>query len=193
MNAMEEDDFQLLGQWCGGDKGAGQRLLARHFDSLSRFFESKCPRDADDLVQRTLLACVAAKNSLRREASFRTWLFTVARNTLYAHLRSAGTLGAQVDFSISSIAELVTTPGTRLARSAEHRRVVEALRALSVEQQTLLELHYWEGLDVAALSEVFALEPGTTRVRLHRARQRLREVLELGGEADAVAMGRARA
>jgi RNA polymerase sigma factor (sigma-70 family) len=93
---------------------------------------------------------------------------------------------------VSSIAELVTTAGTRLARSEEHRRVVEALRALPVEQQTLLELHYWEELDVAALSEVFSLEPGTTRVRLHRARQRLRELLELQGEADAEAMGRAR-
>lgn len=190
---MVADDFALLDAWCAGNKPAGQALLARHFDSLERFFRSKCPRDADDLVQRTMLACVAAKGTLRREAGFRTWLFTVARNELFAHLRGGRRGGTAVDLSMSSIAELVTTPTTRLIRHAEQRRVLEALQQLPVEQQTLVELHYWEDLDVASLSEIFGLEPGTTRVRLFRARQKLREILDLSDDAADVAVVRARA
>lgn len=180
---MEPDDFALLEQWCAGDKSSGERLLERHFDTVSRFFRTKCARDADDLVQRTFAACVAGRNTLRREASFRTWLFTVARHELAQYLRSLTRGGTQVDLSLSSIEDLVTTPTTRIARKVDQQRVLEALRRLPVEQQTLLELHYWEGLDVAALSEIFELEPGTTRVRLHRARARLRELLDSKPEA----------
>jgi len=66
----------------------------------------------------------------------------------------------------------LTTPASRMTRNVERTRVVEALRRLPVEQQTLLELYYWQELDIDAISEVFELEPGTTRVRLHRAAAR---------------------
>ncbi|MFZ5442392.1 MAG: RNA polymerase sigma factor [Myxococcota bacterium] len=189
---MEPDDFQLLDAWCGGDRLAGQRLLERHFDTLTRFFQSKCEAEADDLVQRTMLACVAARGTLRRESTFRTWLFTVARNELFQHLRAGRRGGERVDLALSSIEELVTTPTTRLARVAEQRRVHEALRRLPVEQQTLMELHYWEGLEAPELAEVFDLEPGTVRVRLHRAREKLRELLELPAEASEQAVRNAK-
>ena len=182
---MEPTDFDLLDRWRAGDKPAGQELLARHFDSLCGFFASKTDRDADDLVQKTLLACVAAKHQFRKDASFRTYLFTVARHELYHWLRARRRDGERLDFSVTSVAQIITTPATRMIKDAEKRRVVEALQQLPVEQQMLLELHYWHELDVAALSEVLELEPGNTRVRLHRARKKLREILELPGEDEA--------
>jgi RNA polymerase sigma-70 factor (ECF subfamily) len=177
-----DSDFDLLDRWCAGDNAAGQALLARHFDTLCGFFESKCGQDADDLVQRTMLACVASKDKFRKHASFRTFMFTVARHELFHFLRAKRRDGERLDFSITSIAEILTTPTSRMIKDAEKLRVIEALRRLPVEQQTLLELHYWQELDIDALSEVFELEPGTTRVRLHRARKKLRELLELGDD-----------
>jgi RNA polymerase sigma-70 factor (ECF subfamily) len=180
-----ERDFDLLDQWRGGDNAAGQALLARHFDTLCGFFESKCGQDADDLVQRTMLACVASKDRFRKHASFRTFLFAIARHELYHHLQARRRDGQRLDFTVTSIAEILTTPGSRMVKDADKVRVVEALRRLSVEQQTLLELHYWQELDIEALSEVLEIEPGATRVRLHRARKKLRELLELEGDDDA--------
>ena len=55
--------------------------------------------------------------------------------------------------------------------------VATALRTLPVEQQTLLELHYWDGLDAAALAEVFESNAAAIRNRLHRAREKLREAM----------------
>ena len=173
-----ESDFDLLDRWRDGDKTAGQALFARHFDTLCGFFESKLDRDVDDLVQRTLLACVSSKDRFRKESSFRTYLFTVARHELFHYLRSRQRDGQRLDFSITSIAEILTSPASRMMKDAEKLRVVEALRRLPVEQQTLLELFYWQELDIEAISEVFELEPGTIRVRLHRARKKLRELLD---------------
>jgi len=180
-----DSDFDLLDRWRDGDNAAGQALLARHFDTLCGFFESKCGPDADDLVQRTMLACVASKDRFRKHASFRTYLFTVARHELYHYLHARRRDGQRLDFSITSIAELLTTPRSRMIKDADKLRIVEALRRLPVEQQTLLELHYWQELDIEALSEVLEIEPGATRVRLHRARKKLRELLALTDEDDA--------
>jgi RNA polymerase sigma factor (sigma-70 family) len=180
-----DDDFDLLDRWRAGDKDAGQALLARHFDTLCGFFESKCGPEADDLVQRTMLACVSSKDRFRKHASFRTYLFTIARHELYRYLSDRQRAGQRLDFSVTSIAELLTTPRSRMIRDADKLRVVEALRRLPVEQQTLLELHYWQELDIEQISEVLEIEPGNTRVRLHRARKKLRELLDLAGEDDA--------
>lgn len=176
------DDAGLLDRWRAGDATAGQALFARHFDSIYGFFETKCEAMADELTQSTFLACVRARDQFRRESSFRTYLFSIARNELYRVLRERRR-DAVVDFELSSVAELVSTPASRIARNQEHRKLVEALRRLPVESQTLLELHYWEDLDVAALAEIFDAPPPTIRTRLHRARKALREQIERHGDA----------
>ena len=175
-----DGDFDDLDRWRGGDTKAGGALFTRHFDSLCRFFATKCPDDADELVQQTLLACVRAKDQFRKQSSFRTYLFTVAKHELYHHLKKKRRDDARLDFAITSVAEIITTPGTRMAKDAERRQVIETLRTLPVEQQTLLELHYWEEMDIAALAEVFETTAGAMRVRLHRARAALRERLAPG-------------
>ncbi len=181
--APVDADDDLLDRWRGGDGEAGQALFARHFDSVYGFFASKCAGEIDELVQTTFLACVRAREQFRKESSFRTYLFTIARHELYRHLRRRRRDGERIDFSITSVAELATTPGTRLARSDEHRRLLEALRCLPVEQQTLLELHYWEDMDIAALAEIFAAPTATIRTRLHRSRRALRDRMEAGAAA----------
>jgi RNA polymerase sigma-70 factor (ECF subfamily) len=63
---------------------------------------------------------------------------------------------------------------------------VEVLRELPVEQQTLLELYYWEEMQVADLAEVFETTPNAIRIRLHRARRDLRERFEALGDRESV-------
>lgn len=176
--AMEDDDLGLLDRWCGGDEAAGSALFRRHFPSIYRFFEHKVEGDADELVQETFLACLHARDRFRRQSSFRTYLFAIARHTLYAYWRRRRVRGDAVDFDEVSIAALSTSAGTRLARGQEHARLLEALRALPAEQQLLLELHYWEDLDGEQLAEVFDIAEPTSRSRLFRARQALRTQLD---------------
>ena len=170
-----EPDLELLRRWRDGDERAGQALVGRYFHALYRFFANKCA-DADELVQSTLLAAVGARDQFRADASFRTYLFTIARHKLYRYLRALKA-DREVDFSITSVAELVTTPGTQLDRDAAQRRLAAAMRELSVEHQTLLELYYWEGVEVAELAQIFETRPATVRTWLFRARSQLREKL----------------
>jgi RNA polymerase sigma factor (sigma-70 family) len=173
---MNDPDLGLLAKWRGGDRAAGEALFQRHFNSLYRFFRNKCGDACDELVQSTLLACLDAKQEFRGDASFRTYLFGIARKKLYRYYRDHKR-DPSLDLSSVSVAALITTPGTVLARDQAHRTLLAALRELPVEQQTLLELHYWEELDTIELAAIFEVPAATIRTWLFRARARLRELL----------------
>jgi RNA polymerase sigma-70 factor (ECF subfamily) len=172
------DDSVMLARWREGEVGAGQQLVRRHLASVYGFFATKCPDLADELVQQTFLACVKTRDAFRGDASFRTYLFSIARKQLWTALGNRHRAHGRLDHQVSSIAEIITTPATRLGRDQEHRHLLDALRHLPVEQQTLLELHYWENLDAAQLAVVFETTDVTIRQRLSRARKALRALLE---------------
>jgi RNA polymerase sigma-70 factor (ECF subfamily) len=173
---VDDDDRGLLERWRAGERAAGEALFERHFASLYRFFHNKCEDDTDELVQSTLVACLSAKEQFRGESSFRTYLFSIARNKLYRYLRDRKR-GAEIDVTITSVAEVITTLRTAIARDQAHRALLDALRKLPIEQQTLLELYYWEELDTAELARIFEVPAGTIAQWLFRARGKLRELL----------------
>lgn len=172
-----QDDFELLESWRAGNSNAGSELLRRYFDSLYRFFSSKIDDEVEDLIQLTLLACVRYQKTLEGVASFRGYLFTVARNELYRHLRRRAKRDV-VDFGDTSVIALGISPTSVVARRQEQQRLVAGLRTLPVELQMLLELHYWEGLSTSELAVVFEAPQGTVKSRLRRARTLLAEALQ---------------
>jgi RNA polymerase sigma-70 factor (ECF subfamily) len=177
-----DSDLALLASWRAGNKQAGEDLFTRHFADIYRFFEHKAGDAADELAQQTFMACVAGRDNFRGQSTFRTYLFAIARNQLYSHLRRASQR-AQVDFTVTSLAEIVTSAATRLGRAQQIEQLRAALTELPAEDQLLLELHYWHELDAAALGEVFEAAPGTIRVRLLRARRSLQDRMKVLGFA----------
>jgi RNA polymerase sigma-70 factor (ECF subfamily) len=178
-----DDDLTVLQRWRDGDRGAGEELFARHFDEIYRFFEHKILNEADDLTQQTFLACLKARSQFRGSSTFRTYLYAIARNELYMRLRQIPKF-EHVDLEVSSLDELVSSPSKQLGKHQELAQVRATLRQLPVEQQVLLEFHYWHDLDAAALAELFETSPGAIRVRLLRARRALRERLGANAVAD---------
>ena len=57
----ESDDCVLLEAWRGGDRRRGEELFRRHGASVSRMFANKVPEVAEDLVQRTFIACLEGR------------------------------------------------------------------------------------------------------------------------------------
>ncbi len=170
------DDFELLEQWRAGNTTAGSRLLQRYFDNLYRFFSSKVDDEVEDLIQGTLLACVRYQKSLEGVESFRAYLFTVARNELYRHLRKRAKRDV-VDFGDTSVIALGVSPTSAVAHRQQQARLVAGLRTLPVDLQLVLELHYWEGLSTAELARVIDAPQGTVKSRLRRARALLAEAM----------------
>lgn len=174
---LDADDLDLLDAWHAGDADAGSVLFDRHFDAIHRFFSTKVPHLADDLVQHTFAACLRARPQLRGRASFRTYLFTVARNALYnAITRRRET--AELDPSASCCVDLDPSPSVVLAHRQQHRLLLEGLRRLPIDLQIALELHYFEDLTGPELAAILGVPEGTVRGRLRRGRELLRERLQ---------------
>lgn len=144
--------------------------------SLYRFFRNKLGGDIDDLIQRVFLACVESRDAFRKEASFRTYLFAVARNELHGHFRRERR-EARLDFGELSVEDLGPSPSQLVAHREEQRLLLRALRMIPLDYQIALELFYWEQLTGPELAAVLDIPEGTGRTRLRRARIALAERL----------------
>lgn len=175
------DDFALLDRWSAGDRDAGNTLLLRHFDSLYRFFSCKIgdSGEVDDLIQRSFLACIESRDKFRREASFRTFLLTVARHELFGFFRRRRTTSARSEsLGSMSIAELGSSARAVMVRREEERLLLSALGTIPLDLQLTIELHYWEGLTTAELAVVLEIPQGTVKSRLRRAREALHAAMQ---------------
>lgn len=176
-------DIELLDAWRNGDSVAGSQLLKRHFDTLFRFFSTKLDEPADDLIQETLLGCVKGRDRFREDASFRTYLLSVARNRLFSYYKKRN---RGFDPLTTSAAASGVSPSSALAAGERRSRLLAALRRIPLDAQVMLELYYWDGLKSPQLAEVLEVSNHTVRSRLSRARARLREEL---AQLDSVPQG----
>lgn len=177
-----DTDAVLLERWRAGGREAGEEIFRRHFQTVYRFFQSKVGSEADDLVQATFMGCLKSRESFHGDGSVKWYLLGIARHELYAFFGRRKK--EAIDFGVTSLADFATTAATRLVRAQAIGHLQAALERLPLEQQLLLEHHYWEEMDAAALGVMFNAKPGAIRVRLLRARKALK--LELAAvEAEA--------
>lgn len=168
-----DDDAELFARWSGGDGAAGNALIRRHFQTVHRFFRNKASTDVEDLIQRTFLAAVEARERFRHASSFRTFLLGLARIELLNHYRRRTRPGAQFDELVTSAHALGSSPSAQIGRNEEQRLLLEALCRIPLEFQLILELSYWERLSSRELGEVLEIPAPTVRSRLRRARELL--------------------
>ena len=180
-------DHELLQAWGEGDAAAGNTLFDRHFEALYRFFRNKAGDAVDDLVQATFLGCVEARGRFRGDASFRTWMLSIARRKLYDRFRERDRDARRFDPEATSVAALGISPSGAVANKAEHRLLLEALRRLPLISQVALELYYFEGMRGPAIAEVLGIPEPTVRGRLKRGVEQLRREIESGASSPGLA------
>lgn len=169
--------MDLLAAWRDGDRDAGSELFERHIRSLYRFFATKVTSGVEDLIQLTFTACVASRDKIREGASFRAYLFAIARNELYDDIRRR-VRDREIDPGVSSLCDLGPSPSSIVAHNAEQQLLARALPRIPLELQVAIELYYWEELSGPELSVALGIPEGTVRSRLRRAREALREQME---------------
>lgn len=125
------------------------------------------PRDAADVIAETFLIAWRRLDEVPGGESERPWLFGVARKVLSNHNRGARRRGAMVDRLRADLADVTPPP-------AEPSALGQALSRLSADDRELLLLLAWDGLSQEQAALALGISPTALRVRLHRARNRLR-------------------
>lgn len=178
-------DFELVDAWREGSREAGEILFERHFQRVYRFFRTKLGEGAEDLTQRTFLACLEGVDRFRQHSSLRTYLFGIARRQLLMHYRKRGYEERIIEVGSVSAIDLGASPGSVLAAQQEQNLLLQALKTIPVSLQITLELYYWEGLTTPELAAILEIPEGTVRGRLTRARKLLAaEIPRLASRAE---------
>lgn len=172
--STEDPDIVLLDAWRRGDGRAGDELVRTYYPQVLGYFRLRVPNDAEDLTQRTFLACTTGRAPV---STFRGYLFGTARNVLYKHLRAAGRRARQASLPLPRLQSSMT-PSSVIALRQEHWLLLQALHRLDRTQQELLALHYVHALVSREIAEALEIPVSTVTTRLSRARDALRQEVE---------------
>ncbi|MEO7147922.1 MAG: sigma-70 family RNA polymerase sigma factor [Terrimesophilobacter sp.] len=168
------------------DRSAQAELLRvlhdEHAAALWRYALWLCRdrQQAEDIVQETLLRAWRHPNVLdQRETSARAWLFTVARNLVTDHFRSAK---SRYEIGTDSPPERWTDDGVDALLDAW--LVSDALSTLSPDHRAVVVRAYYRGNSVAQIAAELEIPEGTVKSRLHYALRALRLSLQERGVTE---------
>jgi RNA polymerase sigma-70 factor, ECF subfamily len=141
--------------------------------------------DRRDLLQATLLQIVRRLGSFRAESSLSTWLFRVTANEALMLMRSRRRHRARVVEGLDW-EELATLPSVNdneladdeIAGKQRDALVRSALAQLPEDYRDVVVAHYHQDLGLQEIADKLAITESAVRSRLHRARTRLRSLLE---------------
>ncbi|MGZ4328339.1 MAG: RNA polymerase sigma factor [Solirubrobacteraceae bacterium] len=152
-------------------------LFRDHHVAVVAYVRRRAPQDAvDDIVGETFL--VGWRRLDRVPAEELPWLLAVARNVVATHQRGVGrrrALTLRLGRAGSGQAE---SPAADCLESGVDGRLMAALARLAPQDREALTLIAWDGLRPHEAALVMGGSAGAFRVRLHRARRRLRGLLE---------------
>jgi RNA polymerase sigma-70 factor (ECF subfamily) len=200
MMTMPDDDV-LVAQAQQGSCEAFGELIRRYDRRLYRLALHilRHREDAEDTVQNACLSAYQHIGGFRRECRFSTWLMKIAVNEALSRLRSRSheqsatdTLDAWVDdvFEPRELPDWRLHPERQYARSELRALLRRSLEELPVAYSTVFLLRDVEGFSTAEVADALSLTISATKVRLLRARLKLRAKLEKHFESVASATGR---
>jgi len=188
------EDEVLVQKWRLGDTGALDRLVGKYQGRIYNLTLKICanPDDAAELTQDTFVKIIENIKGFEGRSSFYTWAFRIAVNlTLNYRKRKAAVGFSSLNAPVAAadeqgrraLADVLRDDKTPTpADVAENRELCEivqnALAKLDDEHRTIIVLRDIEGMDYAQIADVLAVELGTVKSRLSRARAALRQILE---------------
>lgn len=152
---------------------------------VSRFVNEA---DAQDLTQEIFIKVDANLDRFEGRSSAKTWIYKIATNSVKDHLKSKSNQISKMHTSISEVELERHGDSVRPEISLEDKYdsfemnncIKEFIHRLPVNYSSILVLSDLEELNTKEVSIVLGISTGAVKVRLHRARARLKEELESG-------------
>jgi RNA polymerase sigma-70 factor (ECF subfamily) len=132
---------------------------------------------ADDLRQETLLRVHQGLSAFGRKSSIKTWVFSIASRVAADYYRQPGRKARMVELD-EERADIGLLTDERLVVDEMNACVRRVINSLPDAYREALVLHDMEGLSGEQTAEVLDCTVATAKIRIHRARLRLKQALE---------------
>jgi RNA polymerase sigma factor (sigma-70 family) len=182
-NVKFAGDEDLMLRYAAGDLEAFQRLYELHRGGLYRYFLRQTNRAvAEELFQDVWARLIKHRKRYRPDASFKTWLYTLAHNRLVDHWRregrraidqsELGEAGCDIEF-----ADPDPGPQRRVDLRDCLEQLLQLVTALPDLQRQAFLLRHEAGMTLAQIAEAMNSGAETAKSRLRYAMDRLRSAI----------------
>lgn len=155
-------------------------LVRAHHGSVFRMCVGilRDPDVAADATQETFVKAYKALGRFRGDASFKTWIMTIAGNEARAQLRKAKRRRESPLEEAKEVSVGTEDVVDRMALVDQAQRVREVITHLPEKQRLAVTLRVEEGLSFREIGEIIDSTEGSARVNYHHGIRRLREILK---------------
>jgi RNA polymerase sigma-70 factor (ECF subfamily) len=176
-------DIELISKILQGEKTLFAEVVERYrnyvFTLVLRFTDNR--EDAEEISQDVFVKAYRSLADFRGESKFSTWLYTIVRTSCITFLRKKKLDITSIDNERTFLQLENQESGFKantIEQKSRHAMVNEAIRMLSPDDAQLITLFYKGEQSLEEIGRVMGLEPNTVKVKLHRARHRLKEKME---------------
>lgn len=179
-------DADLIARALAEDPSAASELFARWTTPVFRFVRRYVQQSAsaEDITQDALIKAWRSLPSFDRSRSFKTWLFTIARNTALDHIkRKRPALFAEYtdeeghNFLEDTLADPDPLPDELMQRLQDGQLLERALARIAPMYRQVILLHYKEDMTLAEVAETLGLPLNTVKSQHRRGLRALRKIL----------------
>jgi len=178
-----QSDVEIIKCILNGDQSAFARLVERYqnyiFTLTLRFTDNR--EDAEEIAQDVFVKAYRSLADFRGDSKFSTWLFTITRTTCLSFLRKKKLDTQSLDNERTGL-QLENRESAFHANQVEqksrHAMLNQAISMLSPDDAQVLNLFYKGDQTLEEIGKIMRLDPNTVKVKLHRARQRLKDKME---------------
>ena len=176
-------DNEIISRVLKGEQNAYAELVNRYhayvFTLVLRMIKTR--EDAEEVAQDVFVKAYRSLADFRGESKFSTWLYTIANTTSITFLRKkkldVHSLENEKVFEVADSKD----SGLRanlVEQKSRVNMVNQAIALLSPDDAEIITLFYKAEQNLEEISRILRLETNTVKVRLHRARTRLKEKME---------------
>jgi len=181
-NSDEISNSELVRKSQLGDKAAFEQLVIRHQDLVfSLAYKLTGNREmANDVAQEAFIRAWKAIEKFRGDSTFSTWIYRITVNTAWTLRKKAkkhNTLNIDDTYEPIVIDEK-KDPELVAINSDLSSVLINALDKIPIEQRIIVELKNIEGRSHKEIADYLDISVTAAKVRLHRAHQKLRQILE---------------
>lgn len=173
--------MDVIERALNGDEQAYQTIVEAHREAVFRlaYLLLGDADDAEDIAQETFIRALRYLHRYDRDRPLRPWLLRISSNLARNRRRSLGRYWSALQrLAGYAPTENPVTPENRSMQAAEADALWQAVRCLKPPEQEIIYLRYFLELSVTETAEALDVQPGTVKSRLHRALNRLREVVK---------------
>jgi RNA polymerase sigma-70 factor, ECF subfamily len=176
-------DIEIISQILKGDHDAYALLVERYksyvFTLTLRFTKSR--EDAEEVSQDIFVKAYRSLADFKGTAKFSTWLYTIVNTTCITFLRKKRLQVQSLDDERTF--EIADSQGSgfkanQIEQKSRVNMVNQAIAMLNPDDAEIITLFYKNEQSLEEIGQVLGLEVNTAKVRLHRARARLKEKME---------------